>query len=263
MTMDLVSSFLAIILLFITTPAASFATVSEVHTSTSRGCPISIPVVLTATADSNNIVTDTVSISRRSLLGKTSILPFLLLGETIFNNPVSAAEIADDAPKARLTVHESLYYVLRVREATDQETRLITTGRFKDQQRANVKLAVKFMVSNYRLSDNIVRSSAFIVDNTKRTRASEAGQAAVQNLFTILEYFDSADVQNIKVGSNAIAGKEKIVLSGLAATRDNIDEFLSYFESSDVQIVQNRIRSENELNVKEYDANLGVILNLK
>ena len=66
-----------------------------------------------------------------------------------------------------------------------------------------------------------------------------------------------------KVGSNAIAGKEKIVLSGLAATRDNIDEFLSYFESSDVQIVQNRIRTENELNVKEYDANLGTILNLK
>ena len=84
-------------------------------------------------------------------------------------------------------------------QATDQETRLITTGRFKDQQRANVKLAVKFMVSNYRLSDNIIRSSAFIVDNTKRTKASVAGQAAVQNLFTILEYFDSADVQNIKV----------------------------------------------------------------
>ena len=53
------------------------------------------------------------------------------------------------------------------------------------------------------------------------------------------------------------------MLSGLAATRDNIDEFLSYFESSDVQIVQNRIRTENELNVKEYDANLGTILNLK
>jgi len=263
MTMGLVSSFLAMILLFITTPAASFTSVSEVRSSTSRGYPISIPVVLTATADNNNIVTDAVPISRRSLLGKTSMLPFLLLGETIFNNPVSAAETPDDAPKARPTVHESLYYVLRVREATDQETRLITTGRFKDQQRANVKLAVKFMVSNYRLSDNIIRSSAFIVDNTKRTKASVAGQAAVQNLFTILEYFDSADVQNIKVGSNAIAGKEKIVLSGLAATRDNIDEFLSYFESSDVQLVQNRIRTENELNVKEYDANLGTILNLK
>ena len=108
MTMGLVSSFLAMILLFITTPAASFTTVSEVRSSTSRGYPISIPVVLTATADNNNIVTDAVPISRRSLLGKTSMLPFLLLGETIFNNPVSAAETPDDAPKARPTVHESL-----------------------------------------------------------------------------------------------------------------------------------------------------------
>jgi hypothetical protein len=96
------------------------------------------------------------------------------------------------------TVQTPLYYVVRVREATDQESRLIKSGKFKDVQRANVKLAVKFMVENYRLNDNIIAASAYLTGN-KRIQAVEAGQSTVQNLFTILEYFDSSDVQNIKV----------------------------------------------------------------
>ena len=38
-----------------------------------------------------------------------------------------------------LSVERSVYLILRVQEATQQETRLVTTGKFKDLQRANIK----------------------------------------------------------------------------------------------------------------------------
>merc|ERR1719356_1258709 len=110
-----------------------------------------------------------------------------------------------------------LYTILRVREATQQETRLISSGKFKDVQRANVKLAVNFMLENYRFSDNLLRASA-LLDGNKRILATEVGQSAAQSLYTILEYFDSADVQNIKVGQmkdDFGGAKEKFVLKGL------------------------------------------------
>jgi hypothetical protein len=87
-----------------------------------------------------------------------------------------------------------------VREATQQETRLIRTGKFRDVQRANVKLAVRFMVENYRLADALVQSAAYLEGGpARRVEAGQVGQGAVQSLVTILEYFDSSDVQNIKV----------------------------------------------------------------
>jgi hypothetical protein len=91
-----------------------------------------------------------------------------------------------------------LYRVLRAREATQQEKRLIKSGKFKDIQRANVKLAVKFIVQNYRMSDSVVGASAYLKGGNQM-KAIDAGQTAVQNLQTILEYFDSSGVENIKV----------------------------------------------------------------
>ena len=96
------------------------------------------------------------------------------------------------------SVQAPLYYILRVREATEQESRLIKSGKFKDVQRANVKLAVKFMLDNYRLNDNFISASAFL-DGERKIKAADIGQSTVQNLITILEYFDSSDVENIKV----------------------------------------------------------------
>eukprot|EP00979_Chaetoceros_neogracilis_P006371 scaffold1290_cov230-Chaetoceros_neogracile.AAC.2 len=193
-----------------------------------------------------------------------------------FFNGISAAVIltsvtvnsfpafAEEEEEVR-TVQTPLYSILRVREAAEQESRLIKTGKFKDVQRANVKLAVKFMVENYRLNDNFIAASGYLIGE-KRIKAGEIGQTVVQNLFTILEYFDASDVQNIKVGSAALAGKEKIVLDGLQATRKGIDDFLSYFPKDDVLAVVTRIESENSLNEKEFDKELNQgsgILNLK
>ncbi len=129
--------------------------------------------------------------SRRSLL-QTTLSAFAVAPVILQSSSVSAA--------TREPLPDVLYRIMRVREATQQETRLIKTGKFKDVQRANVKLAVKFMVDNYRLNDAFVTASSYLEgSDSRRVEASQVGQTAVQNLYTILEYFDSADVQNLKV----------------------------------------------------------------
>jgi hypothetical protein len=116
-----------------------------------------------------------------------------------------AATAATATAPARVPLDELLYRILRVREATQQETRLIRTGKFKDVQRANVKLAVKFMIENYRLADAFVQASAYLEGGpSRRVEAGQTGQLAVQSLYTILEYFDSADVQNLKVRTSVL-----------------------------------------------------------
>lgn len=156
------------------------------------------------------------------------------------------------------------YKIIRVKEATQQERRLIKSGKFKDMQRANVKLAVKFMVQNYRLSDSVVGASAFLNGgNTQQMMAIDTGQMAVQNLQTILEYFDTSDVENIKVGKSSMNGKEEIVVKGLEAAEIKLNEFLSYFDKETVERVMAQAEAENELNTKEFDKNLGDIINLK
>ncbi len=64
-----------------------------------------------------------------------------------------------------------------------------------------MKLAVKFMINNYKLSDSVIAASSYL-KGSARVQASGVGQSAVQSLFTIVEYFDSSDVENIKVCMN-------------------------------------------------------------
>lgn len=59
-----------------------------------------------------------------------------------------------------------------------------------------------------------------------------------------------------------MAGKEGLVLNGLEAVKLNIDDFLAFFPSSLIETVRNKILEENELNRKEWDPNLGEIVNL-
>lgn len=175
------------------------------------------------------------------------------------------AAVAEDAPSSDSSssnkikpLPQYIYNVLRVREATEQETRLLSTGKFKDVQRANVKLAIKFILNNYGLSDSVIAASAYLKGNA-RVQASGAGQSAVQSLYTIVEYFDSSDVENIKV--NSLTGKEAIVNNGLKAVRRDIDEFLSYFPADVIEEQRQKVKTENELNFKEFDPALGSILN--
>eukprot|EP00590_Aulacoseira_subarctica_P010862 CAMPEP_0172422448 /NCGR_PEP_ID=MMETSP1064-20121228/8593_1 /TAXON_ID=202472 /ORGANISM="Aulacoseira subarctica , Strain CCAP 1002/5" /LENGTH=235 /DNA_ID=CAMNT_0013163303 /DNA_START=190 /DNA_END=897 /DNA_ORIENTATION=- len=204
-----------------------------------------------------------ISHARRTSLQKLSFFPLIALSP--FYVRLSSAKADTDTLVSQegqpRTLEQSLYLILRVREATEQETRLIRTGKFKDVQRANVKLAIRYILNNYRLSDNFVQAASFLQGN-RRYEAADVGQSATQALYTILEYFDASDVQNLKVGSfDNMAGKEELVLKGLDAAKSNIDNFLSYFPTSTVENVQKIIVQENELNEKEFDPNLGVILN--
>lgn len=132
------------------------------------------------------------SSSRRSFFQSVAFSSLAIaLGSLTSPNSAHAA--------TRSALEDLLYTILRVREATQQETRLIKSGKFKDVQRANVKLAVKFMIENYRLNDAFVAASNYLDGNNKRMAAVNTGQAAVQDLYTILEYFDASDVQNLKV----------------------------------------------------------------
>ena len=126
-------------------------------------------------------------LSRRQVIQAAAVVA----GWTASTIPATAAE--------RQPLDALLYRILRVREATQQEARLINSGKFKDLQRANVKLAVRFMVENYRLADAFVGASSYLSDTSRRVEAGQIGQSAVQNLYTILEYFDAAGVENIKV----------------------------------------------------------------
>lgn len=129
-------------------------------------------------------------------------LEYPLSRRSVLQNTVLAGIFAGATPAwaaTRQPLDELLYRILRVREATLQESRLIRSGKFKDVQRANIKLAVRFMVENYRLNDAFVAASTYLDGANRRLEASQVGQSAVQNLYTILEYFDSSDVENLKV----------------------------------------------------------------
>lgn len=59
-----------------------------------------------------------------------------------------------------------------------------------------------------------------------------------------------------------MAGKEGLVLTGLDSARRNIDEFLSFFPSTEIEVARQKILDENALNIKEWDPKLGEIVNL-
>lgn len=179
-------------------PSSSSSSVTPLR---SLRCQLS----LSASVSSNNHNADTTAANSRRLFLSNAIATSTA-ALTLLESPLSVLAAEDDTspqstpsakPKLK-PLKDYLYNILRVREATQQETRLISTGKFKDVQRANVKLAVKFMINNYKLSDSVIAASSYLKSNA-RVQASSVGQSAVQSLYTIVEYFDSSDVENIKV----------------------------------------------------------------
>jgi hypothetical protein len=59
-----------------------------------------------------------------------------------------------------------------------------------------------------------------------------------------------------------MAGKEELVLNGLQAAGLSIDSFLGYFPKENLEKVRAQIKTENDLNIKEFDPALGGIINL-
>jgi hypothetical protein len=59
-----------------------------------------------------------------------------------------------------------------------------------------------------------------------------------------------------------MGGKEGLVLKGLEAAQLKLDEFLAFFPEEAVQNVKDKVKYENDLNIKEFDPALGDIINL-
>ena len=150
-------------------------------------------------------------------------------------------------------LQENLVLILRVKEACGQETRLISTGKYKELQRLNIKRAVGFMLENYSLRDRFVSASAF-APLEKQQVATDYAQTAVESLIQILEYFPD------KLAVNDLTSTQKdFCLSALKSTTRSIDSFLTLMPPEIVEKAVAQIAEENELNeqeVSEYDVKI-------
>jgi len=149
---------------------------------------------------------------------------------------------------------EDLVQILRVQEATTQETRLVKTGKYKELQRLNIKRAVGMMIDNYDIRDRFVRASGFARGGDVNS-ATMYGNTCTESLQQILEYFPS----NLEANS-LTPQQSQFVLAALNSASKNIDLFLGLMPEGDVSAAQKQVAAENELNLKEY-AEVGELLN--
>jgi len=159
-----------------------------------------------------------------------------------FSAPALALDPTKDRP------NDSLLLVLRVKEAANQEIRLVKSGKYKDLQRANIKLAVGLMLTNYNLLDNINKAS--LLARGRSQEAYSVGVGAVEALQQVLDYFDS-DAKSLKVDTIS-PEKLAFVVKAMEAASLRIDTYLTYLPSDQVELAKAFIDYENELNSKEY-----------
>jgi len=182
------------------------------------------------------------SMSRRGALTVGSLAGAAL---ATVPGPSSAANVKA-AVRSQGVLKENLVLILRVREATTQETRLIETGKYKELQRLNIKRAVKFMLDNYSLRDRFVTASAY-ASASEQQDALQFAQTAVESLIQVVEYFPRDLVAN-----DLSPEQRKFVLSALGSTQRNIDGFLQLMPAEAVAAAKTQIEDENKLNVNEY-----------
>lgn len=155
-------------------------------------------------------------------------------------------------PEKKKNKVELVMLILRVKEATAQEQRLITTGKYKTLQRLNIKLAISFMIENYRLNDRFNEVSQYAVAESmpdkakKQQQALNAGRKCMDALTDLSQ--NAADLV-----ANALSPKEReFVLKRLAKISDNIDTFLAFLPRELLEEADRRIQEENRLNAEEY-----------
>merc|ERR1712032_1747520 len=130
---------------------------------------------------------------------------------------------------------EELVQILRVQEASEQETRLIVTGKYKELQRLNIKRAIGMMVDNYDLAGRFIRASAF-APSDKTNIATQYGNTAVEGLVQIIEYF-----QVDLVANDLTSDQQNFVLKALGSTSKNIDLFLGLMPAETVAAARKQI----------------------
>jgi len=169
---------------------------------------------------------------------------------------VSSGMSLPQANKDPRELKESLYYISRVQEATVQQERLVSTGKFKDMQRNSIRMALNMMLDNYKLNDNIIVASGYANPVANVMKASTAGNEAVETLQTAQDYF----AKDLKVAGLS-DDQRKFVLTAMQATRNKLDGFLSYMPSDVVQAARKQVEDENDLNMKEFAGDVGTVMN--
>ncbi|GAB5372821.1 hypothetical protein AAMO2058_001697400 [Amorphochlora amoebiformis] len=152
--------------------------------------------------------------------------------------------------KDRQPLRPILLPILRVQEATVQESNLIKTGAYKDYARADVKLAIQYMLEAYELPQNM-DSAATYASQENYYEAVDAYQKVVESLRSILSDYSGEET----LIGNLDKQVEKTILNRLATARDEISRFMSYMPLDIVQQAQDFIEEENRLNLAEFKDN--------
>lgn len=150
----------------------------------------------------------------------------------------------------------ALYLISRVQEATAQQERLVSTGKFKDVQRNNIKMAINMMLDNYRLGDQIVVASGYVEPSTSVMKASAAGNEAIDALETAKEYFN----KDLKVAA-LTDDQRKFIVTAMKTTREKLDNFLKFLPSEAVSKARQQVEDENAKNLVEFQGEGGAIIN--
>lgn len=167
--------------------------------------------------------------------------------------PESASVAREDDPEK---LEQAIYLISRVQEATVQQERLVTTGKFKDVQRNSITMALNMMLNNYALNDQIVTAAAYATKKDNVMKASEAGKEAVDVLETAKEYFGTP----LKV-SGLSDQQRSFIIEAMGACRKKLDVFLTFMPNDVIQAARKRVETENELNRAEYVGQDGGISN--
>lgn len=143
-------------------------------------------------------------------------------------------------------LQEALILISRVQEATAQEERLVTTGKFKDLQRNSIKMALNMMLDNYQLNDQIVLASGW-ASSSDVQKCKQSGDEAVETLQTVLEYFS----KDLKV--NTLSDQQrKFMQDAMKSCRTKLETFLTYMPPDKVKAARKVIEDENEVVIREY-----------
>lgn len=144
-----------------------------------------------------------------------------------------------------------IYLILRVMEATEQQERLVKSGKYKDLQRANIKMAVRMMLTNYNLEKS-VKELSMTLPKDKRADAQARGRSANEALVTLKDYFDT-DNNSLNVDTIS-AEKKAFIIKALQSCRQELDGLLQYAPSDAVSDARAFIAKENADNAQELDA---------
>jgi len=166
-----------------------------------------------------------------------------------------AASAANKNLKVKKPLKPELVLILRVKESTAQETRLISSGKYKDLQRLNIKRAVGMMLENSELRERFVSASLYCPPDQVQV-ATQAGNTAVESLIQILEYFPD----KLKV-NDLTPDQKKFVLAALESTSRSIDQFLELMPADTVKAAREQIEEENALNAAELEERDVKLLN--